>query len=203
MNSFIWSPRGILRTETERFIIRSIQVQEIDDVYISWWNDTEIQLGLNMPARDWGKAEAVKHVSRFDNLHAFHLGIYDKSKPNEKIGFFTIFNRPGPGTATTNVVIGDKSFWGENVVLEVRAHMLKFIFNQLGALKIKGEISGRNLPSIYNYQAQGFKNEGVLRAELPHPTEDRRVDKYLFGLLKDEWLLQLESNDSDTSATND
>ena len=64
--------------------------------------------------------------------------------------------------------------------------MLDFIFGELDVVKVKGEVFGRNLPSIFNYQALGFTSEGILREELLH-FEKGRVDKYVFGLLKAEW----------------
>lgn len=187
-STFDWTPGIRLATKTERFQIRSLTPQDANDTYLSWWNDAEVQAGLNMPARGWTRVQAVKHISKFDNRHSFHLGIFTENLKRELIGFFTIFHNPRTNTALTNVVIGDKNYWGEGVVLEVRGHLLYFIFEKLGAVKVKGEISGRNLPSIFNYQAQGFKSEGVLRSELPHYDKSSRIDKYLFGLQREDWI---------------
>lgn len=181
-----WSPGQHLKLESERFLIRSLTPQDATETYISWWNDAEIQHDLNMPARKWGRVEAQRHISRFDNRMTYHLGIFPKGE-TLPIGFFTINGNPHTKVAVTNVVIGNKNFWGEKVPLEVRGRMLPFIFNRLDMLKVKGTIHGRNLPSIFNYEAMGFKCEGILRSELPG-IDGGRADIYVYGLLRDEWL---------------
>lgn len=186
--TFSWRLGRSLSTATDRFYIRSMTVDDINGDYQGWWNDEEIQAGLNMPPRGWGQVECRAHVQKFDNRTKFHLGIFEKAK-SKQIGFYAIFLNPTSKVASSNVVIGDKTWWGQGVVQEVRGHMLHFIFGELGANKLKGEISGRNIPSIFNYQVQGFTLEGTLRQEALSPGGEY-VDKLIFGLLKSEWAKQ-------------
>lgn len=184
-----WLPGQPVRLESERFLIRSLTPQDATDTYVSWWNDTEIQHDLNLPPRNWGRDQAQKHIARFDNRTAFHLGIFPKGE-QLPVGFFTINANQHTRVAVTNVVIGNKSFWGKKVPLEVRGRLLPFIFNRLEMLKVKGTIHGRNLPSIFNYEAMGFRCEGILRSELPG-IDGGRADIYIYGLLRDEWLARV------------
>lgn len=179
-----WKPGTPLILETERFRLAPIRPRDVDDTYVSWWNDEEIQRGLNMPVRNWGLAEARHHVSRFNNRRRFHLGITDK-ETGERIGFITLM-REAFGRVQTNSVIGNKNYWGKKVVLEVRAEVLRFLFEEMGAEKITSLVNARNLPSIYNYKAQGFTCEGILRDHAEW-IEGGRVDMLNFGLLKGEW----------------
>ena len=105
------------------------------------------------------------------------------------IGFFAAFPNPKTRVALTNIVIGDKDYWGKHVVQEVRAAMLYFLFQGLGMEKVKGEIKGRNYPSIFNYKAMGFTSEGILRNEIPC-FSGGRTDVFIFGLLREEWEAQ-------------
>ena len=186
MNLQDWRPGTPLRTGSERFTIRSLGSADVTPAYTAWWNDAELQRGFNMPARGWGAAEALRHVSRFDNRSQFHLGIFPHGE-TQPIGFFTILANPQTRVAVTNVLVGDRSWWGRRAPLEVRRHLLPFIFGPLGMEKVKGTIHGRNLPSIFNYEAAGFRCEGVLRSELP-AVGGGRADIYVYGLLKEEWL---------------
>lgn len=181
-----WQPGQPLQTMTERFVLRSILPAHINKAYISWWNDEEIQAGFNFKPRGWGLKEAQIHVSKFDNKESFHLGIYDKAT-KQMIGFYTMFVNYGTKRALTNVCIGDKSWWGKGVVLEIRSKMLDFLFFNLNLEKVVGTIHGRNLPSIYNYKAQGFRNEAIVRSHMIG-ANGGRIDEYHFGLLKEEWL---------------
>ncbi len=181
-----WQPGKPIQIKTNRFILRSILPRDVNDTYISWWNDREIQKGFNFKPRGWGRKEALKHVSRFNNKDSFHLGIFDKAS-GALIGFYTMFIYIQPRRALTNVCVGDKAWWGKGVVLEVRGKMLDFLFFNLDLEKVEGTIHGRNLPSIYNYKAQGFRTEAIVRSHMVG-AYGGRVDEYHFGMLKEEWL---------------
>ena len=180
-----WKRGQRVRLDTERFTVRSLTVSDASEAYISWWNDEEVQAGLGTEPRGWGKQQAQRHIAKFNNARAFHLGIF-RSEDDLPIGFIAVFVEL-PGIVKTNTVIGDKAFWGQGVVLEVRDRVLQFAFEELEALKVVGQVDGRNFSSIFNYKAQGFKTEGVLRQQLPNP-DGTRHDQILFGLLKQEWL---------------
>ena len=88
--------------------------------------------------------------------------------------------------AQTNVVIGEKEFWGQSVVIETRAAIIDFLFDRMNMEKIWGRPIARNMPAIFNYKAQGFRTEGVLHKHLRDPS-GKRIDQIMFGLLRDEW----------------
>ncbi len=180
----VWTPGQPVQMETERFTLRSLTQDDATDTYISWWNDADVQEGLGAKPRGWGVQQARRHISRFSNARSFHLGIFCRDD-QLLIGFIAVFVEL-PGVVKTNTVIGNKDFWGQRVVLEVRDRVIQFAFDQLGASKVVGQVDGRNFSSIYNYKAQGFKTEGVLRQQLPNP-DGTRHDQVLFGLLKSEW----------------
>jgi [ribosomal protein S5]-alanine N-acetyltransferase len=184
-NNKDWRAGMRLQVETERFLLRSLLPKDVGAVYISWWNDVELQKGFNSPPRNWGQQHVTKHLQQFNNKTKFHLGIYCK-ETSQLIGFFAMFVNYQQKVAKTNVLVGNREYWGKNVVLEVRTIMLGFLFNELAMEKVEGEILGRNLSSIFNYQAQGFKSEGVRRSQILDP-EGNRTDIYHFGLLKSEW----------------
>lgn len=173
-------------------MIASLTSTDVDEGYIRWWNDPEIQQGLNQPVRHWGFEQARTHVARFDDHNRFHLGIRCR-RTTRLVGFISLFVEPRARVASTNIVIGEKEYWGRGVPLEVRGRMLQFLFRRLGVEKVKGTVYGRNLPSIFNYKAAGFRCEGILRADQPAVWGDGRVDVYLFGLLRDEWEARLRA----------
>jgi len=189
-----WSPGQALELETERFKIRSLTPFDADDDYTSWWNDEEIQKGLNSPPRNWDIHRAARHIAQFNNRDSFHLGIFCKQS-GKLIGFFALLGNLSQQTARTNVVLGDRDWWNKGVVSEVRTVVMDFAFDLLDVVKIEGEIYGRNLPSIFNYKALGFSAEGVQRSQLKAGDGKGRVDIYRFGLLKEEWLAYKKSKE--------
>jgi len=184
-----WRPGQPLRVDTERFFLRSLTPGDAGITYVSWWNDPEVQAGLNFRPRHWDKQRAMQHIAQFDNETKFHLGIFCK-ETGRIIGFFAAFPNPSTKVAKTNIVIGEKDYWGKRVVQEIRPAMLSFLFEVMGMEKVKGEIQGRNYPSIFNYKKQGFTCEGILRKELVHYSGEGRTDVFIFGLLREEWEAQ-------------
>ena len=71
-----WKPGQSVRLDTERFYMRSLTVSDATDTYISWWNDAEVQEGLGAKPRGWGKQQAQRHIAKFNNARAFHLGVF-------------------------------------------------------------------------------------------------------------------------------
>jgi RimJ/RimL family protein N-acetyltransferase/acyl carrier protein len=179
-----WKPGQPLNLETARFRLRSLTRGDATDTYVAWWNDTEVQRGLGQSPRNWTKAEAVRHIAQFDNRQRFHLGIFVK-EDGRLIGFYTILLNQQK-VAKTNIVIGDKDYWGQGVVREIRDQLLHVLFRNFNMHKVRGEINGRNYPSIYNYKQQGFTCEGIRREEFVGP-DGTYCDIYLFGLLRSEW----------------
>lgn len=189
-----WTPGSILELETERFVLRSMRPKDVNDDYVSWWNDAEVQKGLNALPRNWNKQNALNHIQQFDDRYRFHLGVFCKEE-SLLIGFFAIFIKPATKIAKTNVVIGNKDYWGQRVVEEIRPSVLDLLFDEMEVEKVKGEIMGRNYPSIFNYKAIGFRNEGILKDELLD-INGGRTDLFIFGLLKSEWLENRSAVDS-------
>jgi RimJ/RimL family protein N-acetyltransferase len=179
-----WKPGLPLVLETERFVLRSLSAGDATPTYVGWWNDPEIQEPLGFRPRDWTRGDAVRHIQRFDNRKNFHLGIFPRGQ-DLPIGFFAMFVE-GEHRAMTNVVIGDKGFWGLRVPSEVRARCLDFLFGEIGVIRVYGAVSARNFASIYNYKAQGFSVDGVLRKHgldaAGHPE-----DQIVFSMLAEEW----------------
>ena len=190
-----WVEGNPVRLSTENYLMRTLTTDDATETYVSWWNDPEVQSCLGFRARGWDTIRAKKHISQFNNTERFHLGVFAIADSTH-IGFYTINCRP-TRVASTNTVIGDKSYWGKGVVTETRPAILAFIFDELGADKVCSEIDGRNFAAILNIKKSGYKLEGILRDEHLNPNGER-VDELRFGLLRSEWLEIKERDESKT-----
>lgn len=180
-----WRPGTPLKIETQRYVLRSLTPADVDDRYASWLGDPEVMQTLNAPPRQVSRADLQRYVARFNNKTSFHLGIFDKAS-GRKIGIYSIYVDPGNSLAETNVAIGEREFWGRKAVLETRAALLDFLFDVVGVFKVWGRPFARNFPAVFNYKAQGFTCEGVLRQHRKS-VDGGRLDQLMFGLLRDEW----------------
>ncbi|WP_298970137.1 GNAT family protein [uncultured Roseobacter sp.] len=182
----IWSPGDLVEIETVRFLVRSIEREDVTESLLSWMADPEVMTGLNLPERRMSQAQALRWAMGFDNARQFFLLVCDRAT-GTPIGFFTV-TIDSHKTAETAVVIGDRNYWGKNVVMETRAALLDFLFDTLGIYKVIGRPHGRNLSSIYNYNAMGFTCEAILRAQMLSVVDNDRLDQLVYGILAPEWV---------------
>lgn len=175
--------------ETERFLLRSLKPSDASERWINWLRDPEVMAPLNAPIRAWTTRELMAHIATSDNIERFIIGVFDKTSKIQ-IGMYMVEIDSAHRRATFNVVIGEKAWWGRSVVNETRAALLDEFFERRGIEKAVGVPLVRNFPAVFNYKAQGWRLEGVLRGHCLAVAGDARLDQYQFGLLKSEWLAQ-------------
>ncbi|MGH6948789.1 MAG: GNAT family N-acetyltransferase [Kiloniellales bacterium] len=180
-----WVPGQPIELETENYYLRTLTPADVTPSYVAWAKDPDVMEGLNLPPRDISRERLQKYVQTFDGKSRFHLGIFDR-KDDRFIGFYAVYTERAHKLGNINVVVGDRAYWGKKVVLETRAAIIDFLFDRIGCDKVWGMPVARNLPSVFNYQAQGYSCEGVLKKHRVSPRGER-VDQYVFGLLKEDW----------------
>lgn len=172
--------------KTERFFVRSLMPADVSERWSNWSTDPDVMGPLNVPARRVSKEELMRYVARFDNDNAYLIGVFTKAM-SLHIGLFMVEINKLHASANFNLIIGDKQYWGKGVVNEVRAGLLDEFFEHRGIEKAYGTPLARNFPAVFNYKAQGWRLEGVLRGQCKSITDGGRLDQYHFGMLRDEW----------------
>lgn len=185
-----WAPGRPVSLETEHYLLRSLTPHEVNLRHVRWLRDPEVMATLNLkPMKGVPDARLLKRmqadVARADNRSRFHLGIFPKAGGGQ-IGYFAIDLDVKNAHAQTRVVVGEREWWGRDVVIETRGAIIDFLFSRAGVMKVWGSTSSRNIASIFNYRAQGFTNEGILRQH-SRGLDGNRIDIVLFGLLREEW----------------
>ena len=182
-----WQPGALLELSTPRFVVRTLTREDVGEDLVSWLAEPEFMLGLNLPWRRLSRAQVVRFVLDFDNQTRFFLGIFERGSA-AALGFYTVQIDARNACAETAVVVGDRAWWGRDVVRETRAALLQWLFTDGAMHKVLGRPHGRNVASIYNYKALGFRCEAVLREQLLAVDGSTRLDQLVFGLLRSEWL---------------
>jgi [ribosomal protein S5]-alanine N-acetyltransferase len=172
--------------DTPRFYLRALQPTDASERWLSWARDPEVMDPLNSPEREMTILGLQRYIARHDQVTHLMLGIFDR-KNDRHIGFFEIDIDERHKLASFNVVIGDKAYWGQRVVLETRAALLDYVFRKRGIEKAIGMPLARNFPAIFNYRAQGWRLEGVFKAHRESCKGDGRLDQLQFGLTREEW----------------
>ncbi len=192
-----WQPGQPVTMETERFLLRSLTPEDVDETYLGWWNDAEIQKGFGMQPRGWTLADAIEHVKSFDNIKRLHLGIYLKES-GRLIGFYSVFIDPEVKTSKANICIGEKDWQRRGVTSEIGPRMLQYRFEDMGHNLIVGKVVGNNVGAIELYKKHGFRL--VKTKPDPNLQQDGRplVTSY-FMLTREEWFRQQSAKKKDAS----
>jgi RimJ/RimL family protein N-acetyltransferase len=171
---------------TERFLLRNLTANDASERYLAWAADAEVMGPLNVKPTRMAREQLAAYISGFDGINRFLIGIFTRADKLH-IGFYMVEVDPVHQVASFNVVIGDKDYWGKKVVLETRQALLEHFFEERGIEKIIGQPLARNIPAIFNYRAEGWRLEGVLKAHRKSMTDGRRLDQMQYAMLKSEW----------------
>ena len=172
--------------KTRRFELRSLKPSDASERWMNWLKDPEVMGPLNVPIRTWPSQELKAHIASADNNQRYLIGIFDLAS-KVQIGFFMVDVELFHRRANFNVVIGEKSWWGKDVINETRAALLDEFFDNRGIEKAAGMPLARNFPAVFSYKAQGWRHEGTLRGQSVSASGGPRLDQYQFGLSRDEW----------------
>ena len=181
--------------QTARFRLRSLIPVDVTERWLKWSADPEVMGPLNAPVAPMTRRDLEAYIAGFDNSNGYLVGIFTRPE-NRLIGFYMISVERPHAVASFNVLIGDKAYWGQKVINETRAALLDLLFAERGVEKAYGRPLARNFPAVFNYQAQGWKLEGVLRGQVKSVTDGSRLDQYQFGMLASDWLARKKESTS-------
>ena len=181
------TPGPFARIDTDRFYLRLLTPEDASERWSAWLGDIEVMEPLNTRLRKPTIAQLRKHIAGYDQKTRLLIGIFDRAN-DLHVGLYGIDLDLRHGLATFNVMIGDKAYWGRGTVLETRAALLDRLFLRMEIEKAVGMPMARNFPAIFNYRAQGWKLEGVLKEHRVSSHRKGRVDQLQFGLTKADWV---------------
>lgn len=175
-----------IRLKTDRFLVRTLRESDACDALLGWLADAELMNNVNHKPHRFTMLQLRRFIMSYDQATKLLIGVFDGE--NEKlVGYYMIEMNPPQRRATFNVVIGDRDYWGQRVVLETRAALMDYLFQFCAIDKLIGGPLARNFPAVFNYKAQGWKLEGLMKSHVLSATGTGRIDQYQFAMLKEDW----------------
>jgi RimJ/RimL family protein N-acetyltransferase len=171
--------------ETERFMLRPLGRWEAFRLSYPWTKDAELMRSFSRSGRPRTRRQWYREMARPDNRKRFSFAIVPKGE-TACIGMHMI-RLQGYRSAMLSVVIEDRAWWGRGVVREVRSRLIDH-FMAVGAIeRFWGQVTARNLPSIFNYQTLGFDHVGTLHRAAYDPETGEVYDLLIFELMSVNW----------------
>ena len=172
--------------ETERFVLKPMGLIETLRVTNSWRHDPEILAGILQSS----KPRSLPHwllsgpIPRSKNRYAFAIIPKGEQSP---IGAHMV-RLHGYRSAFGTVAVHDRSWWGKNVVVEVRARLMNHFFAHGGIERFYGVVDARNASSIFSYRRLGFEHVGTWHRQKQNPVTGDVIDFVNFELFRDKWM---------------
>jgi ribosomal-protein-alanine N-acetyltransferase len=172
--------------ETERLILRQIQLSDAESVYVTFSDEAVMEFYGEMPHRSVEESRDL--IRRQQQWYARREGIrWGITRKGEDVvigscGFFHFdeeFQRAETGYELA------RAHWRQGMMSEALRAIISFGFAEMGLGRIEAVVDDTNEPSKALLRKLGFAHEGTLRQRFFF--RGRFWDEHYFGLLKEEW----------------
>ena len=155
-----------IRIEGERLYIKKIQVSEITERVMDWFNDDQLMKYYTNSRRQITKESLLNAIEDGEKKgNQFTFGIYHK-EDNVLIGTLKLgpinFNHK---TSDLVALIGDRNYLGKGLAPKAIALGNRLAFDHFDIRKLYGGMYESNIPSIKAYLRAGWLVEARLRGQ--------------------------------------
>ncbi len=171
--------------ETARFVLKPLGLIETLKVTESWRRDPDILTGFYFSPAPRSLLLWLHKGPMPNNVDRFAFAIVPKGG-SVPIGMHTVRLRKG-GAASNGIGIHDRAWWGTDVVVEVRAALMRHFFANGGVELFLGFVRERNLNSIFVYRRMGFEYKGLAGKPKRNPATGETADFMRFEMPRARW----------------
>lgn len=180
--------------KTDRLVLRDIEIQDISEEYIKWLNNCDITKYLEIRFHEQTREMVLKYAcNALTNIkETMHFGIYD-NLGKRLIGTVTL-----PSINWTHLyadisfVVGHPGTSNQGFATEAVKGVVYYVFTHTKLKKLWAGYYDGHEGSKKVLEKVGFKLEGQQRKHLVD-YRGERVDKFIVGLLADEYLNNLRN----------
>lgn len=172
--------------ETERFVLKSLNIWEAFEVTRGWRKDPQILRALFQSTKPKNLFEwyISGPIPRSPRRFVYSITPKGDTKP---IGA-NAFKFSGYRSAFGAVAIHDRSWWGKDVVVEVRAELMNQFFRHTEVERFYGFVDASNISSIFSYRKLGFSHVGTWHRHKQDPSTGDIIDFVSFEMFRDQWI---------------
>lgn len=168
-------------------------------------NINDLDYDTQMKVRDWRNEESIRKYMYDDSIisEENHKKWLTSLKTNNNRFVFVIYfeDREIGVISIDNIdyvnkkcewafYIFDPNLRGKGIGKRLEISMIDYIFNELKMEKLNCAVLANNLNVVEMHKHFGFQVEGIIRQN--YIKDNERIDVYLLGMLKEEWLKQRE-----------
>ena len=177
-------PGGKVRLETENFVLRSLEPEDVSDRFMSWIGNAALMERLGTTAKP-SRGRARRYLREMDNATNFILGIFPRDT-GALAGWIRIYHSPAHRRARLSILIGEKLYRGRENTGELQGAVHGFLFQTLRIHKAVAIVHGGDIHARRLAERCGYQLEVLLR-DHERASGGAWRDIAHYGLLESEW----------------
>ncbi len=174
--------------ETERLLLSSVTPADCNENYLSWLNDTDVNMYLESGFYKHDIEGLIDFVNRYQtNKNAVFLIIRLKTNNkhigNIKIDKINFIHQ----NCEYGIMMGDKTEWGKGYAKEASIAIINYAFEELGLNKVNLGVIDSNYAAVKLYEQIGFTLEGVLKENFYERSTNTLKNELRMAAFKNTW----------------
>jgi len=178
----------MISIESNRLLLRELNLDDITDKYVSWLNDPKVNQFLEARFVSHTHESTQKFIKEINqDPHAVLFGIFNKENM-QHIGNIKISSTSKDrdhNRASIGFIIGEKDEWGKGFATEAIKVITEYGFNNLNLMKICAGCRESNIGSKKAMEKAGYKVEGFFESHFE--TQKGREGGWQLGILAHQY----------------
>lgn len=181
---------GTINLETERLILRRLELTDAEEMFNNWCNDDEVVRYL--PWNVHGNIEVTKEllhmwINEYNESHTYRWIVVLKES-NKPIGTVDVVKKDMTNKVFELGHCYSRDCWGKGIATEVLSKVIEFLFDEVDVEVIVAKHEEENLASGRVMQKVNMKYDGILRSRIIDKVTNERVGLVYYSITKEEYL---------------
>lgn len=181
---------GTVRLETDRLILRRLELSDANDMYNNWCSDDEVTRYLPWEThKDINVTYDVLNMwlDDYDNSHVYRWIVILKEN-NMPVGTVDVVNKDISNKVFELGHCYSRSVWGKGIATEVFNRVISFLFDEVGVEVITAKHNENNIASGKVMVKANMTYDGTLRSRVIDKVTKERVGVVSYSITKEEYL---------------
>jgi len=169
-------------------IIKPISPSEINDKYLSWLNDKDINQYLEVRYKKQEYTDIINYINYLRSKESCELFAIFLKKEKLHIGNATItsYNLHDDGCVDFGIMLGDSRTHSMGIGGEIHVLLLEYFFSDPRIIRINAGAYSDNVIACRTLESVGYIKEGVFRKRFLL-SNGQRCDANWYGMLREDW----------------
>lgn len=179
-------PKRKIWVDGEKYILRTITVDDASDRWAGWMADPEASFMLNAAPVKMTKRDLVTYIKSFDERSRFLIGIFEKATERH-LGFLRVDVKHETGQFLVSMLIGEAGDRNVGVTNAITIPFRDYFFETMGLKVMLATALAHNRPIIHYLYSTGWTLDRTMERYVKSNLDDRMFDLCFFSQTREAW----------------